>query len=79
MIEYAVETVEVKTPKSITCDVCEKKYIYDEDDMEIQEFQIIRSTGGYGSVFGDGAEVKLDICQHCLDEKLGIYMVVKED
>jgi ribulose bisphosphate carboxylase small subunit len=58
----------------IVCDVCGKGYNVSEDMMEAQEFQQIRFTGGYGSVFSDGVIMELDICQHCLKEKLGEYM-----
>lgn len=73
MINYKTEQVERKVPESITCDVCRKEYQCD-DVMEIQEFQHIRFTGGFSSIFGDMSEVELDICQHCLMEKLGEYI-----
>ena len=80
MIEYKTETKteEVKIPKSITCDICKKKYIYKDDIMEIQEFHHIRFTGGYSSVFGDMNKIKGDICQHCLNDKLGEYLSIEE-
>ena len=60
---------------SITCDVCKKTYLreYEPDIMEWQEMTLIKFTGGYGSVFGDGDTFELDICQHCLKAKLGQY------
>jgi hypothetical protein len=77
MIEYKTKTVEEKVPESITCDVCKKKYYYDKDEMEIQEFLHIRLQGGYSSVFGDGRSIKGDICQRCLNEKLGEYLTLE--
>ncbi len=77
------ETKEIKEKKeviaSMTCDVCGKTYLYDKDGnsddvFEIQEFVHINFTGGYGSTFGDGDEIALDMCQHCLKEKLGAYL-----
>ena len=68
MIEYEEISTVRKELKSVTCDVCKKKYT---DTMDIQEFQHIRFYGGYTSVFGDGALVECDICQHCLKKKLG--------
>jgi hypothetical protein len=60
---------------SITCDVCKKVFKYSDkmsmDTLEIQEFTHIGFTGGYQSVFGDMVKLELDICQHCLKEKLG--------
>ncbi len=76
MIKYRTETVEQKIAESVTCDVCKKEYDYKGNGvMESQEFQSIRFQGGYGSVFGDGAVMKIDICQHCLKKILGEYMV----
>jgi antitoxin CcdA len=68
------EPIDVLT--GIICDVCKKSFdIKDEEGiMEAQEFHYINFMGGYGSVFGDGVNVKLDICQHCLNEKLGKYL-----
>jgi len=74
-----MQTFEEEIPVSITCDVCKKEYFYDEPNscMETQEFHVIRLTGGYGSVFGDGSFVKGDICQHCLKEKLGEFLILE--
>ena len=76
MIEYEIETVEKKIPKSITCNVCKKKYYYGKDWEEVQEFLFIRERGGYGSIFGDDLSIEGDICQHCLKEKLGEYLII---
>ena len=64
--------------ESIVCDVCKKEYSY-TNFMEIQEFKEIFVFGGFDSVFGDGSKKRLDICQHCLKEKLGEYFVDIED
>ena len=72
------ETTMIKT--GITCDVCGTFYDLkskDTDPMQVQEFQHIRFTGGYESVFGDDMRFRLDICQHCFKAKLGEY--VRED
>jgi hypothetical protein len=69
------EVVKQKVFESITCDVCKKKFDDLEVDMfEMQEVVHIQRTCGYGSVFGDENEIELDICQHCLKEKLGQYV-----
>jgi len=80
MIEYKeTETVQKKyEPTKVICDVCKKEYPCD-DIMETQEFQHIRFIGGYGSVFGDEEAVELDICQHCLKDKLGEYFRYLDD
>jgi len=66
---------EIEIPELIICDVCKKK-IEHNDYIETQEMTSIRFIGGYGSAFGDGAEVELDICQSCFMEKLGKYVRV---
>lgn len=67
-------TKEVSVPDVVICDVCKKEFSYEKDDMEIQEFVYIKFRGGYSSVFGDGTRIQLDICQHCIKEKLGEFI-----
>lgn len=58
----------VSVLKSITCDgKCKKTYT---DPFELQEFLEVDFIGGYSSVFGDGVEIKADICQYCLKDML---------
>ena len=78
MIECKTEKIDTKVPVSVTCDVCKKTYDCKKDEMEVQEFHYIRFTGGYSSVFGDGVTMQADICQHCLNKKLGEYLTVDE-
>ena len=68
--EKVVEKVE-REFTSITCDVCGTTYT---DTFEIQEFHFVNFLGGYGSVFGDGAHIECDICQHCFIEMIEDYM-----
>ena len=83
MRTYKTEKVtnEEKYVESIICDICKKEYSMVKDKngnykdiMEVQEFHCINFQGGYGSIFGDGVNVQADICQHCLQEKLGQYL-----
>lgn len=71
-----------KYPTYVTCDICGKKYNLEsnesEDVFEVQEFIHIKFTGGFGSVFGDGDTVRLDMCQHCFQDKLGKYVAIEE-
>ena len=46
--------------------------------MEFSEFTSIDYRGGYSSIFGDGCEISIDICQHCLKETLGKWLTVGE-
>lgn len=66
MIKYENKLEPIKIPVSFICDKCEEKYNLKEDFLETQEFVHINDVGGYGSIFGDGEEIKYDICQHCL-------------
>lgn len=54
---------------AIKCDDC--KEVYDMDHPEASEFIHHHATAGYGSVFGDGSKLSLDICQHCAKKRLG--------
>jgi hypothetical protein len=63
---------------SITCDCCKKEYL-SEDFFEIEEFINISKYTGYGSIFGDGSIVELDICQHCAKKLLGKYIRIKNN
>ena len=69
-----IETIELEL-SSITCDKCRKNYT---DILELEEFTSISRTVGYASVFGDGNTIDLDICQHCLKETFGKYMIITE-
>lgn len=67
VLKIIPETVAIK------CDACGKEY---SDVLEMQEFLDISSIGSYGSIFGDGHSVEVDICQHCLKNLLGKYLRV---
>ena len=68
-----VETTQ-EVQQALICDVCKKEFDFKKDIMDIQESVRIRYTGGYGSVFGDGNVIEIDICQNCFKEKLGDYV-----
>lgn len=72
MIEY--QAVEVQKPSAITCDKCGLSD--DPKGMEGQEFLSHRDRAGYGSVFGDGRLVAIDLCQRCVKEVLGPWLKV---
>lgn len=67
--------IEFKNTK--VCDVCKTRYS-ENDYSDYQEFIHINVVCGYGSIFGDGDTIQLDICQHCLNEKLGKYIRIVE-
>jgi antitoxin CcdA len=79
MITYKTQLKEEMVMEKVTCDVCKRRYDYNKDVWEAQEFQHIRIEGGYGSVFGDGNKLKADICQDCYKEIIGKYLVEDND
>ena len=68
MIKYKYELVERKVFESFICDRCKKviNKTTDPHGIELQETYSINFTGGYSSVFGDGADIAVDLCQDCL-------------
>jgi hypothetical protein len=75
MIKQEEIQVTKKVEVAIICDVCKKEFKnIPENIPETQEFHQIRFTGGFASVFGDMSTFELDICQHCLKNKLGEYI-----
>lgn len=46
------------------CSCCKRKF-GEDDIVEMQEALHWRSTGGYGSVWGDGNTVEISLCQTC--------------
>ena len=54
-----------------TCDCCASHV--DAEDLSHQEAHHIAFTGGYTSVFGDGARVECDLCQDCLKKLIGDF------
>ena len=54
-----------------TCDACKKEL---ETPFDWQESLNWSNRGGYGSVFGDGTDMTLDLCQDCIKEHLGKFI-----
>ena len=64
-IEYKKAKKEYNQPVSVTCSKCHK-VITPSDFIDWQECYTISFTGGYGSKFGDGVNIRIDLCQDCL-------------
>ena len=75
MRKYETITVPTDQLTEWTCDVC-KRDLW-ESYVEEQEAFHFSETCGYGSVFGDGAKVSIDLCQHCFKRLLGEYVTVE--
>ena len=67
------------TETYVTCDRCGLEMHPDTPDLEHQERLAVRFRAGYGSVFGDGSLVELDLCQHCVKEVPGPWLRVIDD
>ncbi|EBK2214593.1 hypothetical protein YE88_22835 [Salmonella enterica subsp. enterica serovar Schwarzengrund] len=59
-----------------SCDRCH--FHAEKDDPEFHEFLSIDRWAGFGSVFGDGNRVKLDLCQHCVKALLHSWLSISE-
>lgn len=62
--------------KQLRCDRCGR--LADVSEPEFQEFVSIDLRAGYASIFGDGNDVQLDLCQHCLKATLGTWLRVSD-
>ena len=60
------------------CGSCGKR-IEVEDVFELQEMLVWENNCGYGSVFGDGANLRLILCQLCVRDLLDKYIETVED
>lgn len=69
MIETKKVTKPVLEVTAYICDICHKRITQDAF-WEFQEMLHIQHDCGYGSVFGDGNIIKLDVCQHCFKKWL---------
>ena len=58
-----------------SCDCCGREAKIG-DDFEASEFISINYVGGFQSIFGDGSHISIDVCQHCLKEKLGTWLKI---
>jgi hypothetical protein len=74
MRRYDIVEVKERRLTGCRCDICDKDLL--SDDMEGQEAFSFNAIGGYTSVFGDGAEISIDLCQHCFKDKLGNYCTI---
>lgn len=59
------ETTETRYEYGYICDSCQTEI---EDAQETLHW---RMTGGYSSIFGDGVQMELDLCQECIKTRLG--------
>lgn len=58
----------------LRCDRC--GLLSEVGDVEFAEFISVDTRAGYGSTFGDGNDVQIDMCQHCVKTVLGEWLRV---
>lgn len=66
----------VRVTAALICDRCGIEP--PANGSEFHEFTSIGYVAGYGSIFGDGNRVEIDLCQCCLREALGAWLRVIE-
>lgn len=71
MRKYAKRTLTETYLTECRCDACGADIGPTADVIERQEALTISLTGGFGSVFGDGVTLSTDLCQRCLQKRLG--------
>ena len=71
------ENQEVRYIESIVCDCCKRKIVASEDPLGFQEIWSITKVGGYGSAFGDGSVLRIDLCDVCVKKLLGEYINIE--
>lgn len=78
MRETKEVTQTVEWTSAIICNKCGRtcKIPEESGDLELQEFLSVEWHGGYGSIFGDELHCSLDLCQHCVMETVGKYVMV---
>ena len=78
-----LKTVQVVEPKEVAstmeCDGCHKVYDFRNKEhlAEINEFICLHRKTGPGSIVGEGLEVHMDLCQHCVEGQLSRFITMK--
>lgn len=71
-----LETSEaVNVVHQIRCDRCGKEV--KRGEVGFGEMTSIGFDAGYGSIFGEGNRVEIDLCEPCLSDTLGTWLRVK--
>lgn len=63
----------------ISAKYCDRCNLFAEKmSPEFHEFLSIDQKVGFGSIFGDGNRLKLDLCQHCVKALLNSWLSVSK-
>jgi len=68
--------VKVGALSSISCDRC--RQTWQANPVDAAELTSIDFKAGYGSIFGDSSQVKLNLCQRCLKTALRLRLRVSD-
>jgi hypothetical protein len=72
MLEYREKSI--REVSVCTCDRCGSRMSPEDSDGEWQERVSLAWRGGVHSLFGDCAELRLDLCQHCVKATIGEWI-----
>jgi hypothetical protein len=61
----------------LTCDRCGVRH--QRPGSDFFEFASIAYRAGYGSIFGDGNHVEIDLCQDCVQATMGPWLRILKD
>lgn len=59
----------------VRCDLCGKEAEFSE--VGFDQMKSIGFDAGYGSIFGDGNRVDIDLCETCVRETLGTWLQIE--
>lgn len=65
----------VSVVHQIRCDRCGKEAEFSKFGLD--QMTSIGFDAGYGSIFGDGNRVDIDLCETCVRDTLGTWLQVK--
>lgn len=72
MLEYQDKVIQEIS--ACICDRCQKGMTPDDHDSGWHERMSLSFRGGFDSIFGDGSEVRVDLCPPCVSETLGAWL-----
>lgn len=71
MKTFRIVSMEREMLDTYTCDRCHQSLM---NPMDYQEALCWKNRGGFNSIFGDGQEISLDLCQDCVKTLLEPYI-----
>jgi len=75
MFIYETHVKEFKEIVGFKCHKCGREIT---DELWNQNSLIWEHECGYGSIFGDGNKITLCLCEDCIKELLGEYLIIED-